>query len=271
VKKKKCIHCPYFYGNNPLIFQQRDCASYIQLASALSQKGHKLFGSWLNYPGNNGTAPPCEDLSLPGKDFLVLMTTRPPLDGNELEDRKKIRRSGSLLETKLLNALRPHFRVCSRKDVYLDVGYRNEFRAGYGDRRRIEFTMNSQTMGCINVARYMTTITEEDRLITWNLKKGIRTAAYLVYLPEAWKDGPALLDCFSMTGSSSFIWSYLVNRKFSHLLDKPVIAMAEIIVGNIPKHFVGEPSFSLDWDVQLLLETQPIVKQKEKQPLSQAR
>jgi hypothetical protein len=74
-----------------------------------------------------------------------------------------------------------------------------------------------------------------------------------------------------MTGSSSFIWSYLVNRKFSHLLDKPVIAMAEIIVGNIPKHFVGEPSFSLDWDVQLLLETQPIVKQKEKQPLSQAR
>ena len=261
-KKKNIYHFAFYYGKDPLIYQQRDCPSFIEVAAAFSEKDsskikHVLKGSIPNFP----TRGESEDMPLLGPDDLILLTTRPALDENDLEDMKPIRRSYSRLEIKLFDALRPHLSKCSRKDVHLNVRYRNKFRKKYRDRCQIEFTKFSQRIDGINFARYLTTIDtidEGNTLVHWNKKNGIRTAGYLIYLPEAWKDGPALLSCFSLTASFSLLWSFLVKKKFSYLLDKPVIAMAEIILGNSPKQ-PKDLSFVLDWDVQLLLETEPIV------------
>jgi hypothetical protein len=193
-----------------------------------------------------------QDITLLRKGELIVMTTRPPLDDNDEEGFLVIHRSNSPLENRIFTAVRPHFSTCSRREVILSSRYMKAFKKNHEDRCSTTYTAKGKKTKYLNIARYQATVNEYKRIRKWTHGDGIRTGAYLLYIREAWASGPDILIVFGMTGSIGLIWAFLVRKKFPHLLDKPVIAMSELIIGEIPER-PKNLEFSLSWDVQILL------------------
>ena len=253
MRKKNCHQFTYFYGKKPFLHQQRDSASFIELIPLLSRKGYEFDDAHLNFPSKDGMAPPSPDMPLPGKGELLVMTTRPTLNNDHEDDFLIIQGSDSPLENRIITAVRPHFSACSRREVILSPRYMNAFKKNYEDRCSTTYTAKGKKTKYLNIARYQATVNKNKSIRKWTHQDGIRTGAYLLYIREAWESGPDVLVCFSMTGSIGLIWAYLVRTKFPYLLDKPVIAMSELIIGDIPDR-PTDLSFTLDWDVQILLD-----------------
>lgn len=123
----------------PQIHELRDGHAFAELAMLLRTNECRYGGLLLNYPA---PAAHVKTPDLTSTDLLVL-TTRPPLNDDELDSRP-IRRSGTPLERIVLETVRQAFRICRRSYVMLSEEMARRLPEPYRNRGEMEFTLNAR-------------------------------------------------------------------------------------------------------------------------------
>jgi hypothetical protein len=222
--------------------QLRDTDSGLFLSEALVKSGYRYGGPIINYPSSGPDLRPFDDRFL-GETDLILLTTRPPMTDLEVGDRKSIRRSFTTLEDKVFKALQTRFKSCARSEIVLQ-----DATARISDeiakRQSVVFRQN----GGAAYQHHGSPYTGE-----WRRFKRAQplTAVFLVFIPHAWRGGPALLAAFGMGGTETLVWCYQLATRFSHLLFTKSFVMGEMRTGRL-----HEPStlkdFADSWETTIL-------------------
>jgi len=210
----------YLPTNDPrLPHKQRDGDAFIELAEALRDDGYGYAGLLLNPPA---AADPTLQLDT---DDLLVLTTRLPLDDDHTK--RRIVRSHSALESRILSTLRPFFATCAVDHIVLGT----PVVAALGDhdlriRSDVVFWTNqSTTHSHVRSAYKAHREAHSDlRRIDVNGTAPPRTMAYLVLLrSHAWPGGPGLLCSFSVGGTPTLVWNHFlrVRPELRHLVRDP--------------------------------------------------
>jgi hypothetical protein len=112
-----------------------------------------------------------------------------------------IRHSETDLEKRVLEAVRPFFARCYRAQVILQEALQRALPADCHAWANAEFRTRRGA----------------DRV---HADTTGHTSGYLLYSPEAWANGPALLTCFGMAGLESAVWARFLAINRSDLLDR---------------------------------------------------
>jgi hypothetical protein len=179
-----------------------------------------------------------EDLilsSLPdlSNNDLILHTTRPAMDDDEESDKRWLIKSGLELEKIVLQNMEKFFHYCNRQYILLshDIKYDGDYRA-------IKFHLKIDAyISCkanVKDLHSLETICKKKKS-----SKSNKTVGYIVYIPELVNESlkeignPGLLSVFSLNGTMTLVWSYLVLTRYSNLIHemisskKPRIILAE--------------------------------------------
>ncbi|KYK22074.1 hypothetical protein AYK24_02795 [Thermoplasmatales archaeon SG8-52-4] len=227
--------------------QLRDGDAFAQLSEVLHYKNYQYGGLILNYPATDPSRTRRINTSfLKSADILVL-TTRPPLHDEDTGDRKLVVRSHTSLEEKIFNALRRHFKRCSRSRLRLDDALALKLPKEFANRADIRFTQHRGAQ-YKRLRRHDTLRWDEDP------KYSNLTSLYFIFTGEICRNGPRVLCAFGMGGTDSLIWSHLLRTKFRHevKLDRPKIIIVEIKTGRIPEK-ANSLSFADNWETKVLL------------------
>ena len=192
----------------------RDGAAFPELAAVLASIGYSYGGLLLNFPSRKslGTRP-VDIPTLTPADLLVL-TTKPPISDEKEEDRRKVARSHTSLEERVLAALDPFFEICSRAHVKLSRTLSARLPRRLANRANILFATYSNA--CCKV--YQSYAGAQ-----WDAPDNPNiTITYLAYTPRVWPDGPALLLSFGMGGIETLMWNLLLRTQHSSLLEEIV-------------------------------------------------
>jgi hypothetical protein len=216
----------YLPTNEPqLEHKQRDGDAFIELLEALRDSDYRYGELLLNPPatGEPDLAPEPE-VQLNADDLLVL-TTRPPLDDDDdFRPKRRILRSHTVLETKILNTLRPLFARCAVDHIVLgrqlaealtDPTIRSRSDASFWTNRSSRDLHSRSAYRAYREAHSDARRTEVDGKAT------PRTLAYLVLLrSQAWPGGPGLLCSFSLGGTPTLVWNHFLrtHADLTHLV-----------------------------------------------------
>ena len=217
------------------IHQRRDLGAAIELLHALYQHGYAYGEPILNFPPDEPPAEPHDgddvfsepdlasallemDLSFFAPGDLILQTTRPPLDDQGHGTKKRVERGYTQLEGRLLELWRNYLGICARSHVRIATDLRKELQSGYESRRDMQF--RQQTL-----APFSSLSTLAGKRTT---PPPHRTAAFLLRVEEAWKNGPGFLGAFAMDGTTTQVWCYRLAHDFPELLREPGFVVAEI-------------------------------------------
>ncbi len=225
LKKRRCFLNAYFNQTREdravLPFQIRDVAAALALYDALKDLGFRYAGSILNPPAEGTEIRPVDhSVFRPGD--LIFQVTRPPKDDKEYGNKKGIPRSYSSLEQVILGPGGPMaewFKTLTRKDIVL-TPRALAVSPAIAARRTTEYLQYTSS-------RYKYTISADGEKRPWK-KSDARTATFLVYCSELWKDGPSFLSCFGLSGLDTLIWCRVLATRFPHLLTTTPFCMAEI-------------------------------------------
>jgi hypothetical protein len=229
----------------PQIHELRDGHAFAELAMLLRTNECHYGGLLLNYPV---PVPHVKTPDLTSTDLLVL-TTRPPLNDDELDSRP-IRRSGTPLERIVLETVRQAFRICRRSYVMLSEEMARRLPDPYRNRGEMEFTLN----GPACYKRYRMPYTKKKTEHQWcvDSSESPRTSAFVLF--TRMPNGAMLLNAFSMDGPGTLIWCYLLRSRHPHVIDSPRFVMAEMIPsGSVPER-PPSLSFADNWSVDILLD-----------------
>jgi hypothetical protein len=225
----------------------------VEIVQALRARGFEYGEPVLNMPPEALPESLCRDedlykidLSFARPGDLLLQMTRPPLSDQDEGDRKKVLRGYTNVEKALFNAWEEVFEVCSRKHVKLAAPIWAKLAQGFRDRKDIEF-YESQA------APYKELNALDGK--GWHPLKADsdRTAAFLLYVKEAWRGGPGFLGAFGMDGTSTLVWAYRLARDFAHLLLVPGFTFVEIECGEIPQR-ATDLTWAEDWHIEIIAE-----------------
>ncbi len=226
----------------PRLHDLRDGDAFAELMAPLYDHQFRYGGLLFNFPDPTHTLRP--------QDFdpsdLIVLSTRPPLNDDEF-DRKYIRRSGTPMESAILNAVHRYFDVCRRSRITLAKALAPQLK--FLNRGEINFTMHQGAYYRRHRTPYISN-REEHR---WQyMEEGeVKTAAFLL-LTKLTEAGPTLLTAFGMDGNSTLIWCYLLRTKYPDLLRSERFVMAEITAAPLPQR-PHNLSFADDWQVDFLL------------------
>jgi hypothetical protein len=226
--------------------QLRDGDAFMHVFHILHSFGYSYGGLLLNPTSER--PPKITRVTTPviNSTDLILLTTRPPMDDEEEEEKRHIKRSYTDLEVKIFEALQPYFEKCSRGYIELSKSMAEHFSREFMNRARIEFRMNAGA----SYLRYK----EYDDSAHWiPASNPQRTAAYFLFLAEAWPDGPSLITTFGMGGIETLVWSYLLRMRYSHLLRSPRFVMVELLAQAVPRRPLSL-DFADGWHTEILLE-----------------
>lgn len=227
-------------------FKMRDAAAAGLLMQALALRGYEHADTFLNYPLVKGRAPAAVNLGQFQPGDLILLTTRPPLHDQEIGNRRSILRSYTNLEKLIFAALCEHFFVtCARSEIVLRPSI-----AAISPAIAARTSIEPHQHGGASYQRISNPATG-DRVIYKDMEP--RTAAYLVYLEEAWKNGPGLLAAFGVGGTETFIWGRQLETRYRDLLCERSFVMAEMPAA--PRSL--RPSslrFADEWETEILGE-----------------
>jgi len=239
----------------PLPHHLRDGDAALELAMVLAAQGYEYGDLLLNYPGERRSPLTVVKDTFLGPADLLLLTTRPPLDDEDEPARKKLLRSYTTLEQKVLDALREFFSRCNRTQVILSERLVLSSTPAVASKRNIQFRQH----GGASYDSY-TAGSDDD----WHKPPAdVRmTAAYLTYTPQVWVGGPALLAAFGMSGTETLVWTHLLRTRFSHLLTtqlsqfagSQLFVMAEMVTTEPPAR-PTDLGFASQWQVTILSET----------------
>jgi hypothetical protein len=226
--------------------QLRGDAAALFTAGVLRARRFAFGGHIFNHPRArpaDGCSVPFNHSFLQTRD-LLLLTTRPPLDDDEA-DRCRVHRSYTVLEGKVFACLRRHVARCSPSQTIVSDVHARAF-PDVATMRNVMFRQR----GGARILRYRPM---NDRM--WRRPDGpASTLAYAVSEPHAWPDGPALLAVFGMSDPDTLIWSYLLAKRFPHLIGTTPFVMAELVPPEkVPKR-PESTGFADQWRVRLLTE-----------------
>lgn len=224
-------------------FQLRDGDAALYLTDALGARGYRYAGPIFNYPSAGPSPIPFDDGFLRETD-LILLTTRPPMNDDEIGDKKAIRRSFTELEEKLFEGpLSARFERCGRSELLL-TNAAAKISPEIAKRQSIVFRQN----GGANYQSYGSPTTRQ-----WQRFKSQSplTAVFLLYAEHAWPGGPALLAAFGMGGTETLVWCYQLATRFPHLLCTTPFAMAEMRTGVLPER-PASMGFADSWEITIL-------------------
>jgi hypothetical protein len=212
----------------------RDCSSGLMIYSKLKDL-YDFGGILLNLP------PEIYEYDLPNNtscDYfnssdLILMTTRPALDDDSINDKRHLHRSHSNFENTLYESnLRIIFTVCSRQNIILSDFVMSHI--GTGDPRRIYRGIRYS----IYKGAFYTSCADTDNPVDLEKHTNQRdmTVGYLVFLPHInvidhpLTKGPGFLLIFGLNGTTTMLWSNLIVRKYAKLLTNIVMSNKATLV-----------------------------------------
>lgn len=235
------------------LHQLRDGQAFSELAAVLAAQGHYYGGVIFNYPGAGlkGT------LSGFGPSDVLVMASRPPLsDGENGEEEqvehRRIERSHNDLEKIILSRVRRYLEICSRKVIKLTKEMADKLPVEAKCKAEIQFcTGNTRKANYVRYRMYGSKRWQNPLEAT----EINRTAAYLLYTPPLWDNGPSLIVSFGLSGPENLIWNHLVRIQHPELLESPRFVMAEMTLGDIPTPPISL-AFSDKWDIDIILNSQ---------------
>ncbi|MFN0017926.1 MAG: hypothetical protein ACKVP0_06675 [Pirellulaceae bacterium] len=216
--------------------QVRDGLAFAELISTIVHLGFRYAGPLLNLPSEQfKNEAPSNTLQNMGSQDLVVMVTRPPL--NDIDDRRKqIQRSGTDIEEAVLGCLSTHFLGhCDRKEVQLN-------------REIVDFLTRVQPVA----ASYASLCYTERAPVAKN-SSGLgptgegKTCGYLLYVPQIFPSGPALLCVFGMAAIETLAWAQHIGAHRQDLLrllfqsDELHVLMSEWLLPKLPLRPVTLP------------------------------
>jgi hypothetical protein len=224
-------------------FRMRDLEAAMMLVRALERKyGLKLRQAIYNYP-KRGPGPYPFDLRRFRKGDLIVVPTRPPMDDEIVQNKRVIDRSYTELEYAIFAALRPTFRKCSRPEILLDDTVA-AISSKIADRQSLLFHQNGGSMldayGKPDTCDY-TDVADGERI----------TTAFLVYVEEAWPDGPGLLVAFGLAGTETLVWAHHLAGELRGLLCTTTFALAEMPAAE-PSFCTEDSDFAAKWPVKVV-------------------
>lgn len=222
-------------------FRMRDLEAAMMLVRALEKRYRlRLRQTIYNYP-QAGPGPYPFDLRRFRKGDLILVPTRPPMDDAIVQNKRVIDRSYTELEYAIFAALRRTFRKCARPEIVLEdrvAAISPEIAA----RQSLLFHQNGGSMldayGRPDTCEY--TYVDDGR-----------TAAFLVYVAEAWPDGPGLLVAFGLAGTETLVWAHRLAGTLRGLLCTTTFALAELPAAE-SSFRTDDSSFVETWPVKLI-------------------
>ena len=223
--------------------QLLDGDAFGALAAFLALRGYK-YGTLLPNFANNRVEI---DTSFFGPDDLIVLPTRPPLHDEEQGGRKIRRGSGTSLERALFDVLKGFFHICARCHIKLQLEIAMKLSPAYADRADICFRMHGGAW-YVQCKRY-----DSPR---WHVPEAGKklTAAYFLLTGPIWPGGPRLLTSFSIGGTETLIWNFILcNSALSRLFDRPTFAMVELSMAPLPEKPVNL-EFAKSWEARIILE-----------------
>lgn len=228
------------------IHQLRDGDAFLELLPLLNKKKYKFEGLLLNPPSDSREQAPRVDISFLSSSDLLVLNTRPPINDEEAEIKRPIRRSYTNLEDLIFNALEPEYlKYCSRERIELSEALAQQLNAGF--RHKAEIIFHSAVDS--SYVRYRGL---EDKFWQKPPPTEKRTAVYLIQVPAIWPGGPGLLAVFGMAGTETLIWNYLLRTRFPEWLESYQLVIAEILLRDPPEKPL-DLSFADDWVVTPML------------------
>lgn len=253
-ERPRFFHFSYlgpYTDETPRIHEIRDGDAFVELSAALYSEGYEYGNLILNYPNPDYDF----DLSELKPTDLLVLTTRPPLKDTVL-DRRAIKKSGTQLETKILNTLGKYFEKCTREKVIIQQEFAEHL--ALRNRSEIWFHVSQDKRHGLQRSRY---IRYRDRYATtvqnahWHYPEILNTTAAYMVLTQI-ENGPMLLNAFGMGGQITLIWCHLLRtvlrQEHPDLLKLPRFIIAEIETDLKPQ----KPAtllFTKDFKVNLLL------------------
>jgi hypothetical protein len=212
----------------------RDGGGFAELMAAMIRLGAGMGDIWFNHK------PREEDASetfrrLTTKDIIVL-PTRPPLhDKGEGQPRRHLRPSSTALERAIHEPFHVLFRRCARNSVALAEEPARLLGPEKKNRRTTTYYQYTRNGLEVTWAFYKTL---EGRKPT--AARDRTTAVFLVFVPQLWKDGPALLSAFGMGANETLLWCHLLRTRMNHLL-------VEILSSPVPRFVMCELTTAVTW------------------------
>jgi hypothetical protein len=224
-------------GRGARSWWERDSIALRYLAGAFHDLGFALGGTIMNAPG---TGPDIRPFDLSGfrPNDLIYQATRPPIHDWELGVKKFVPRSYTSLEQLILyhGPFQLWFRTLSRAEIVL-TKHATDLSAEIAALRTQEYVQYDGSM-----FRYVISASghKEPRG-----KIDARTAAYLVYTPHLWSNGPAYLCAFGLGAADTLAWCVQLATRFRHLLLTTSFAMGEMPAGAWPED-ADTANFAMD-------------------------
>lgn len=164
---------------------------------------------------------------------LILHTTRPAMNDDKENDKRWLFKSGLQLEKIILKNMEKYFHYCNRQYIILskEIKYDGLYRA---IKFNLRIDANIACKANVNDQLRLEKISKKSKV-----PKSNKTVGYIVYIPnlinENYKEigSPGVLSVFSLNGTMTHIWSYLVLTRYSKLINKiisskkPRIILAE--------------------------------------------
>jgi hypothetical protein len=223
-------------NDSQLPHKQRDGDAFIELMEPLRDSGYRYSGLILNPPADSPQPPGSEPAAAYDfkSDDLLVLTTRPPL----LDDatKRRIRRSHTVLEAKVLDVVQAFFSTCNVDHIVLAPHLVHAMRDDTLRGRSDAVFWTNQSMGANHARsayRAYRQAHSDARRTEVNGKATPRTLAYLLFLPqEAWPCGPGLLCSFSVGGPQTLVWNHMLRTReeLKHLIldSGPRFAIADL-------------------------------------------
>ncbi len=215
-------HAALHYGRLTAPHQVRDGAAFAEIAGLLSEFDMRYGGLILNLPSSDkGNPISYEKLRLTPNDLLVL-TTRPPLDDENEDDKKRVARSGSILEDRVIKLLRPFLSICSRSRIALSREVLDRFNDRAALRpTRMHFRQNKWSW-CYEIKHY------KEPKENWK-ESAPRTFAFMLST-HAHRGNPKIFAAFGMGGTETLLWTRWLRTKGSKFVRSALQAKGGAIV-----------------------------------------
>jgi len=207
-------------------FQMRDGYAALSLVTALTEQGYRFAGPIFNYPSDGPKLIEVDDTYL-GENDLIVLTTRPPMNDQQVPDRRGHKRSFTTTEQKVFDALSKYLEWCTRVEVVLTAAAAAT-SPEVAARRSNEFRQN----GGSTYRAYGSPVTREFVKVPL---RDARTAVFLIYEGHAWPGGPGLLAAFGMGGTETLVWCHLLATTYRRYLCTTPFVMAEMRTGHLPE------------------------------------
>jgi len=245
-------HAPLHYGRLTAPHQVRDGAAFAEIAGLLSTLGMQYGGLVLNVPPDEEGRPIVQgNPPLEAQDLLVL-TTRPPLDDEIERDKKRIMRSRSMLEDRVVDGLRPlFFTSCARSRVVLSAEVLERFDGADLRPALLHFRQNNWAW-CYEITHY------KGPKESWrNAAPRPRTFAFLVST-AAQHSTARVLAAFGMGGTETLLWTRWLRTKGANIVEDALraengaMAVAQLTP---PECLPPQPSAEAldgDWEVRIV-------------------